>query len=559
MKKIFILTLILVASVISVFSQEHAKDVPYSFTQRNLSANIDKVVLPHLNNDALIARDAERVSDTKTFRVGVGHDVSYTMKNCGRTDMMEDGSKLWRIYFTSEDAIMMSAVFDIFNIPEQGRLFMYSPNKEQVFGPYTNDDIQQAGKVVTDNIVGDEMVIEYYEPADADFKGDFRIAALMHSYRDFLHVNKEARGTHGDAEGNCHINVICPEGDNWREPIKSVVCMEMTANTSEGWIQFLCTGATVNNVRMDKKLYVLSANHCIESTSQTYKFHFNYQTFTCNGTDGSSRTVNGGKIIARSSTNSDNYNANSDFLLLEITGFVNPIIRDSIFFAGWDRSGLSSIGAGIHHPGGDWKKISIPRTVTTITSGNLKDKYFDVYWMNNPNKGVTEQGSSGSPLFNNHSLIIGTLTAGSSECSGLGLYSDDYYGRMAYHWYNNNATSNEFKLQPWLDPDNTGVTSLPGMHYNGTIFTGVNNYDDNHSFSVSPNPANGSFVTIQGEFLTEKAVCNVYNVMGQLVKSTDVETAASFQLNVANLQDGIYMVEIIGSERNYKSKLVIAR
>ena len=58
---------------------------------------------------------------------------------------------------------------------------------------------------------------------------------------------------------------------------------------------------------------------------------------------------------------------------------------------------------------------------------------------------------------------------------------------------------------------------------------------------------------------TATAVCNIYNAVGQLVRSSNVETDATFSLNVNGLENGIYFVELIGSQRNYKSKLIISK
>ena len=59
--------------------------------------------------------------------------------------------------------------------------------------------------------------------------------------------------------------------------------------------------------------------------------------------------------------------------------------------------------------------------------------------------------------------------------------------------------------------------------------------------------------------MTETAVCNIYNVMGQLVMSKEVTTEATFPLNVSSLDNGVYFIEVLGSERNYKSKLIISK
>ncbi len=559
MKKLFIISALSMLGFFQIFAQETTKEYPYSFTHRSISYNIDEIVLETIDNEKLLTEDEARKEDTKLLRVAVGHDVSYTLTNCGRIDILSEG-KLWRVKFDSKNAVMMSLIFDKFNLPKEGKLFIYTPDHEQVFGPYTNADIQEVGKVVSDEIIGDEVIVEYFEPNNAEFSGEIRIAGIMHTYRDFLNVSKSDRGPHGNAEGNCHIDVVCPDAAGWEDPINSVVLISITAYVPSegGWFTSLCSGAIINNVRMDKTPYVLSANHCVSASDQTHRFYFNYQTSVCGGNSGTSNySANGGTIVARSSTNSSNYAANSDFLLLKITGFLGALYRDKIVFAGWDRSGAASVGAGVHHPGGDWKKISFPKSVSTITSGYYANKYFNVYWLTNPNKGVTEQGSSGSPLFNNKKLIIGSLTAGSSSCSEP--YESDLYGRLAYHWNNNGASANDRKLQPWLDPDNTGATTINSMRYDGSIITSINDSQIVESFTITPNPSTSGYVTINGDFHTENAVCNIYNSVGQLVLTRNITTSSTFTLDLNPLTNGVYFIDIKGSERNYKSKIIISK
>ena len=557
MKKHILLFVSFVLSANMLFAQTETTELPYSFNKKGISQNIDVREMPMVDQEALLNEDAQVTDKSALLRVGVGFPVNLNLTNSGRTDITEDGGMLWRTRFVSEEAFMTYLVFEQFNIPAEGKLFVYSPDQKQVFGPYTNKDVQSEGRFETDNILGDELIVEYYEPADASFKGTFQIASVMHVYKDFLNIRND-RGPHGDAEGDCHIDVVCPEAQPWHYPINSVVCISMTAYVpNEGWGAFLCSGAMINNVRLDKTPYVLTAEHCLAAEDQTYKFYFNYQTYECGGSTGIyTRMANGGTVVARSG--SSNTLSASDFMLLKITGNLGISYRDSIFFAGWDRTGAASVGAGIHHPGGDWKKISFPQNITAPTSGQYGNKYFVVRWKTNPNKGVTEQGSSGSPLFNHKSLIIGTLTSGSSYCDYP--QGTDNYGRMSYNWTNNNNSNSARKLQPWLDPDNTGATTLQGMKYTGEIVTGVEDHTAAVStFEIYPNPTQDGHITIQGEFMPESAQCNIYNVMGQLVESRNIFTDATFTLNVSGLNSGVYFIELIGSDRNYKSKLVIAQ
>ena len=97
-------------------------------------------------------------------------------------------------------------------------------------------------------------------------------------------------------------------------------------------------------------------------------------------------------------------------------------------YAGWDVSGSTpSSAVGIHHPSGDIKKICFENNSPyQSTAGGAA-----VWWISAWEDGVTEPGSSGSPLFDQNHRIIGQLYGGAAACSGSvnnGAY--DYYGRM---------------------------------------------------------------------------------------------------------------------------------
>ena len=129
----------------------------------------------------------------------------------------------------------------------------------------------------------------------------------------------------------------------------------------------------------------------------------------------------------------------SDGLLLLLN---TPVPENyNVYYNKWDRRNrpLRS-GVCIHHSKGDYKKISTyskPGTHSTFVSDNDLKGDMHAYWNMTFNKtrnghGVTEDGLSGSPLFNTDKLIVGTLTGGSSTCAkpeGLNLY-----GKMSYHW-----------------------------------------------------------------------------------------------------------------------------
>ncbi|MCR4965554.1 MAG: T9SS type A sorting domain-containing protein [Bacteroidales bacterium] len=519
---------------------------PYTFTHNNISYDVDKQILPAVDEEELYKEDALNYKNGTPMRVGIVRNVSYTFDNCGRTDILEDGSKLWRLTIKSEDAHMLNIFFSTFNIPVGATFHIYSGDRSQLTGSYTNEDVQANGVLAADDIIGDEATLEYYEPADVPFHGVIEVDRISHIYRDIFHVSEtdNEKGHWGDAEGDCHINVVCPEAFPWHDQASSVVFIMITGTTGT----YYCSGAMINNVRQDRTPYCLTANHCLDGTSSTFKFYFFYQTGTCAGAGGYfNRYCNGGEIKARA-----NLSSSSDFMLLLLTGTLGQVYRDSIVFAGWDATGAASAGVGIHHPGGDTKKISFVKSVT----GSSTAKYWTAHWYTNPNRGVTEEGSSGSPLFNANGLIIGDLSNGSSACDYV--YGTDNYGKISYSWLNGGTYSNAAKLQPWLDPDNTGTLKLQGMNYNGTP-AGINNFQDEvHTFGVQPNPSNGQ-VTITGSFAEDNGTCLIYNAMGMLVGSYEVDLAAPCQLNLSHLPNGVYMMNITSGNQTYRSKMVITQ
>jgi hypothetical protein len=147
----------------------------------------------------------------------------------------------------------------------------------------------------------------------------------------------------------------------------------------------------------------------------------------------------------------------SDFCLVEITGGLTAGTVPATYtpyFSGWDCSGNTPASAvGIHHPSGDIKKISIENDpLISTTFGTCPP---NSHWgITNWDSGVTEPGSSGSPIYNANRHIIGQLHGGASACGAASL--SDEYGKLSYSW-EPAASDSTSQLKYWLDPTNIGV------------------------------------------------------------------------------------------------------
>ena len=143
-------------------------------------------------------------------------------------------------------------------------------------------------------------------------------------------------------------------------------------------------------------------------------------------------------------------NGGSDVALIQLSS--TPPASWNVEYAGWDASNAAhSSAVGIHHPSGDVKKICFEDDAPyTSTAGGAQ-----VWWINAWELGVTEPGSSGSPLFNQDHRIIGQLYGGAAACSGSvnnGAY--DYYGRFDISW--------GLGVSQYLDPTGSGTLVLDG-------------------------------------------------------------------------------------------------
>lgn len=456
-KNIYLLILLLIATPAYLFSQISAGGTPESWKSDKIPMLTSKEVMSPVNVDALKAEDAiDAQYKDLPFRFAYGHDVNFTTDNSGTWFDLPNGNRIWRLKIKSKDALSMNVTFESYNLPVGAKLFIYSSDRNYKIGAFTSDNNKVYGVLGTSAIPGDEIVIEYNEPANVSFEAELVIETVAHAYRDVFKIAKEVSQNKGFGDsGNCNNNVVCPEADDWSDQVRSVAMITLGSGTR--W----CSGSLLNNVEEDGTPYFLTANHCISGQNvNTWVFYFNYDSDICDeGGDGNdgilSQSVSGSTLLENTNTPGPGNSTNSmdtdmALLLLDET----PPEDYNVFYSGWDWSGLApGTAVGIHHPSGDVKKISWDTDVTGISG------YLDVtgtgggttHWhINDWEDGTTEGGSSGSPLFNDNYQVIGQLHGGYASCSNN---VDDYYGRLALSFQ---------YIQEWLDPDSTGVTSING-------------------------------------------------------------------------------------------------
>ncbi|MBU2625870.1 MAG: thrombospondin type 3 repeat-containing protein [candidate division Zixibacteria bacterium] len=443
----------------SVSAQISTGGSPPSFA-KSLRPDVDSKRMPDVDVQALLAEDAIEEEMGIPFRFGYPHAVTYGLDNSGTWETTSNGDRVWRLKIECPGAYSINLVYDHYRLPVGASLFIYSEDRSFVLGAFTYKNNKDTDVFATAPVPGNVCILEYTEPSSAAFPGELRVSSVIHAYKNVF--GKDADGFGGS--GSCNINVNCPDGDDWRDEIRSVV-MILTSGGSR-----ICSGSLVNDVENDLTPYFLTANHCLGGES-TWIFMFNYQSPNCNNINGPiTQTVQGSTLLAHYST--------SDFALLRLTE--TPPSGYDVHYAGWSRVDVASpTTVGIHHPSGDIKKISF--NYDAVTSTNYLSSSGTSHWrIDDWELGTTEGGSSGSPLFDDNHRVVGQLHGGYASCSSI---TSDWYGKFAMSWEGGGSSST--RLRDWLDPNNTGVLYIDGSDVDSDG-DDVPNGSDNCPFVANP-------------------------------------------------------------------------
>jgi hypothetical protein len=452
MKKTLLLFFFCYSLVTVAQVTNEGKPISWKLKLQEIKA-VQAIKLPSFDLKAI--QEEDKTNDkfqAKPWRFGYKHTVDYGLENSGLWTELSNGDRVWRILFESKGALSLNFIFDKFFMPDGGKVYLYNDDRSDLLGAYTDIQNQKSGILGTWLVKGDKVWIEYYEPKKVKGLGKLHIANATHGYR----TRETYQKTLGDS-GDCNHDVNCPIGSDWEQHKdhnkKSVA---LILNNGNDW----CTGALINNTNNDQKAYLLTANHCTDSQNPAnwaFRFGWISPNPVCAATTAS---TNGPTNMSISGATIKANNANSDVALLELTGTIPPA-WDRVW-AGWDRTDVApSFVVGIHHPSGDIMKISRDDTgVIKSPNGNPTAQTWEITSAGNGWEiGVTEPGSSGSPLFDDNGRIIGQLYGGGAACSGTDDNGSlDYYGRFGISWDAGGTAATQ--LKDWLDPTGTNVSTL---------------------------------------------------------------------------------------------------
>ncbi len=392
-------------------------------------ASVPSVRLKALDHDALMREDERdaREGRVKIQRYAVGRVLQVTAQDGNWYDLA-GGKRLWVGEVVSTGALAVRLHFKDVRLPAGAELAVYGPSESDpargvvksgsaLFDPdrhvehYEGSEaMAQRSELWTGNIFGDRVRIEYLAPAGAASDAlPFAVDNLQHAYLD--PVAKVGRSLFNEkAAGPCHNDVTCyPE---WADTARSVALITIPFGGGSGF----CTGQLLNTSSApDFTPYFLTANHCLSNSfeAEGSEVFWLYQTATCGGTApalGSVPRSRGASLVSTDDT--------SDYSLI----LINGALPDGHFWYVWTSTVInnSTDAVAIHHPSGDFKRISFAEK-----NGLCAANFLQLNWTDGP----TEPGSSGSGIFRaDTGQLFGQLFGGPSAC---GNESFDCYGAFS--------------------------------------------------------------------------------------------------------------------------------
>ena len=520
---------------------EIAKNVPIHF-------------IPAPNLDQIHKEDAERAQKGILYRMGVASSVNLNTTNAGAWTTLSSGEKKWQLMIQNPGAEALSFIFKTFKLSPGSLFWVQNKAGEKMSKVLTNEDMLEDFQQNVALCYGDELVLTLIDQPNS-VRSELVMDRVFYNYRSTGNLVSKNKINESDV---CEVNVNCSEGTNYQDEKRGVALVYIIEGQSAGF----CSGSLVNNLAQDCKPLFLTALHCGVSTSANdmalWKFYFNYEALACTNPTVVGTLFNhyitGCVRLADAADNGGD--TGSDFLLLQLgtlanqTTTINNLRSASInaYWNGWDANSTANTGGGvgIHHPSGDIKKISTYTVTPTSASfgGKVQNTHWDLTWAGTTNgHGITEGGSSGSPLFaynGGSSRIIGTLTGGSTYCNALTAI--DEYGKVSYHWQSNGTTTKK-RLSTYLDPSNTGVKVLNGS-YNPCTRAGIESVNTNEKLKIYPNPTSDKLTIDLSPFNDKEIVIDIIDLSGKLISTSTKIGGTTVDLEMSQFTKGLYHIRI---------------
>lgn len=602
MKKVFLSLLLIGGMSGYINAQESVGGLPWSMSKKGAFVNNEVPVLNLPTPDFEKAQKEddynEAIGKPGKYRVALGVKTNINLTNSGSFTYLNDGSIVWRLQVTVPTSVALKIQYDDFFLPEGVTYFVQNGNRNQLMGGYDYTSNANSQTMAHDMVQGDVVNMEMDIKPGVDInKIQFQINQVFGLYRGANIVNytfgdADVKATYGLGQSDtCQINLNCNTTHPWYVFSSAVAHIWITSADTAGATGGWCSGTLIGNTATDCKPLFLTASHCDATNSYSspsfrfWEFTFDFRAPLCSG----GGTPNTTKLIKGASFKSRSYYTIpagqttgplwGDFLLLQINDPSNKLHAWDRYMAGWNRTNKTTDNQwiGFHHPSGDVMKFTKFNKVDS--TGKFNTDSAGTHWSARASAGGIQGGSSGSGLWEGtKGRLIGDLSGGITPTAintcKPGNVSE--YSKIYHNWdntydvqfYNDSISVNNSTLAPFLDPGNTGQTTLDMQKVSPSCTSvpfvlAIHDVESlENGISLFPNPSTGLVTMTLNLEKSKNLTVEVVNVIGQVlnryaIKNASVNQQANFDL--AQYPNGIYLFKISSDNATITKKVIIRK
>lgn len=524
------IALLILSPVTIVKAQISHGGKPLSFTKTKSGAAFSFEEMPAFDLAAELQTDAlNEAGDLRGgYRFAYKFMTDFHRGNSGTSFTLADGTRVWRLGIRSAGALSINVLFTEYELPDGAQVFLYNPSQTHVLGAFTSANNSSLEVLPVSPVYGDELIVEYLEPADAPFPGRLKIGEVNHGYRSLRGYEPGS----DRSQYHCMPPPVCylAEVDTIDRMARSTVLITVDGVTA-------CSGVMVNNTLSDGKPYLLTASHCLNKNflvenpdyadvAGRIVCFFHYTSPTC-------ETVRrGAEELSMASATYKAVNVKHDMALLELLEMPPAYYRP--YYAGWDLSdeGNQAPYTAVHHPRASVKRVNITESDLSLTTFDISQMQFekDAHWqVKRWDVGSTDGGSSGSPLFNKAGLLVGALSGGQSTCDDP---ANDFYYTLSNAWTASDVE--EEQLKHWLNPTSKAETKVDGLdpYAPKPCYRLSHIYDlflqDSVEVTPLPEPAKGNLFglnDVSGEYVEKYTVTGSATLFGTYLVTPSIPDA----------------------------------
>jgi V8-like Glu-specific endopeptidase len=320
----------------------------------------------------------------------------------------DDGGFVWAMAIESQGAGALRVHIGGLDLPPDADLFFFN-QAGQAFGPYSKKGPNADGQFWTDTVFGSTgiVLLRHYGPnGAADLKGiSFNISDVGHIGPKFAQDLTAATESFCSFNASCVLNASCGTTSSIANPAKSAVALMQWIS---GAYIYTCTGGLITDSSVNSApYYFLTAHHCISKgrDAQNLQLYFQF-SISCGSTNCPPQTQPGG--IQRLGSSITATGTGGDYTLLSL----NQAPPGGSVFLGWNSTPIANTNNAalyrISHPAWAPQAYSAHRVDTSAPTCTGWPRGERIY--SRDTAGATEGGSSGSPVLNSASEIVGQLS-----------------------------------------------------------------------------------------------------------------------------------------------------